>query len=139
MQISLLLFGAVALLSSCKKEAADCSLQHTRWMLTQVEDFNIMASSYAPTSRTYVEFSTDNKTAGLTPCNSFSGTYLLGAGAQLSITAQASTRVACSVQSVEDRYLAAFPRTARYAISRQELRLYDASSTQPILIFRAAD
>ncbi|GAA4009209.1 hypothetical protein GCM10022408_21700 [Hymenobacter fastidiosus] len=108
-------------------------------MLVQVEDFAINLSSYSPTFNSYVQFNPDNKTNGLAPCNSFGGTYTLGRDTRLNVSVQASTRATCAAQSIEDRYLSALPRTVRYELSGQELRLFDADSVAPILIFRAAE
>ncbi|GAA4012056.1 hypothetical protein GCM10022408_25820 [Hymenobacter fastidiosus] len=139
MRLSLFLISALGLLSGCKKEEAASSIQNTRWMLVQVEDFAIGLSSYSPAFNSYVQFSADNKTNGLAPCNSFGGTYASGSGTQLRVSVQASTRATCAAQSIEDRYLSALPRTVRYELSGQELRLFDAATAAPILVFRAAE
>lgn len=135
-----LLLSALTLLGSCQKDANVATpIQNTRWMLVQVEDFPVTLSSYSPTFSSYIQFNTDSKTEGLAPCNSFGGTYVLGTGTQLRITQQASTRTTCAAQNIEDRYLNALPRTTRYEISGRELRLFDAATPTPILVFSAAD
>ncbi|MBC6699126.1 META domain-containing protein [Hymenobacter puniceus] len=139
MRNSILLVSALTLLGSCKKEDDSSPIQSTRWMLVQVEGTPIAVSSYSPTYRSYIQFNADSKTAGLAPCNSFGGTYTLGSSNQLSVSAQASTRATCAAQNLEDRYLNALPRTVRYELSGQELRLFDAGTATPILVFRAAE
>lgn len=140
MHLRLLPAAILALLGSCKQEVSPApELQQTRWMLSQVEDFPITLSSYSDSYRTYVQFGTDNTTTGLAPCNSFGGTYRLTTSpGALSISQQASTRVGCPVQSLETRYLEALPRTVRYEVVRDELRLYEAGTTTPHLLFTAA-
>lgn len=108
-------------------------------MLMQVEGTPIAVSSYSPTYRSYIQFNADNKTDGLAPCNSFGGTYTLGSANQLTVSEQASTRATCTAQTIEDQYLNALPRTTRYELSGQELRLFDAGTATPILVFRAAE
>jgi heat shock protein HslJ len=128
-------------LGSCEKEEASSRLLDTRWMLVQVEETPISLSSYSGTYRSYIQFSSQNKTSGLGPCNSFSGTFSQGSAArQLTISQQASTRAACGAMMWEDKYFNALPRTARYEISGKELRLYDATnSVQPLLVFENRD
>lgn len=108
-------------------------------MLVQVEGTPIAVSSYSTAYSSYIQFNADNKTNGLAPCNSFGGTYTLGASSQLSVSVQAYTRATCAAQTIEDLYLTALPRTARYELIGQELRLFDAGTATPILVFRAAD
>ena len=139
MRNSVLLFSALALLGSCKKEEENSPIQSTRWMLVQVEGTPIAVSSYSPTYSSYIQFNADSKTDGLAPCNSFGGTYILGGSNQLSVSAQAATRATCAAQNIEDQYLSALPRTARYELNGQELRLFDATTATPILVFRAAE
>jgi heat shock protein HslJ len=140
MRLSLLLLSVLGLLlGSCKKEEENSPIQNTRWMLVQVEGTPIAVSSYSAAYSSYIQFNADNKMNGLAPCNSFGGTYTLGNGSQLSVSAQASTRATCAAQSIEDQYLNALPRTVRYELSGQELRLFDATTAEPVLIFRAAE
>lgn len=139
MRNSVLLFSALTLLGSCKKEEENSPIQSTHWMLVQVEGIPIALSSYSAAYRSYIQFNADNKMNGLAPCNSFGGTYTLGASSQLSVSVQASTRATCAAQTIEDQYLNALPRTTRYELSGQQLRLFDASATAPIVVFRAAE
>ncbi|UOQ65835.1 META domain-containing protein [Hymenobacter volaticus] len=113
------------------------SLLDTRWRLTQVEETPLWTSSYSDTYRSYIQFTRQNTTTGLGPCNSFSGTFSQGNTAgQLTISQQASTKATCATQTLEDKYLNALPRTVRYEISGKELRLYDVSnSLRPLLVF----
>lgn len=134
--LALCVAGLVCL-GSCEKEEATSKLLDTRWMLVEIEETPISLSSYSGTYRSYLQFSSQNKTSGLGPCNSFSGTFSQGSAAkQLTISQQASTRATCGAISWEDNYLNALPRTARYEISGKELRLYDATnSVRPLLLF----
>lgn len=133
--------AALFCLGSCEKEEATSQLLDTRWMLVQIEETPISLSSYSDTYRSYIQFSSQNKTSGLGPCNSFSGTFSQGsAEKQLTISQQASTKATCGAISWEDKYLNALPRTARYEISGKELRLYDASYTlRPLLVFKKGE
>ncbi|NVO86608.1 META domain-containing protein [Hymenobacter terrestris] len=139
MRPRLLLPGILLLLGSCQKEARPAEqLRQTRWMLSQVDDFPITLSSYADAYRTYVQFSAYNTTAGLSPCNSFTGTYSFGASTgELSISNQTATQTSCPVQTLETLYLDALPRTVRYELSGKELRLYETGSMKPHLVFTA--
>ena len=125
----------------CEKEENSSRLLNTRWMLVEIEETPIGLSSYSGTYRSYIEFSSQSKTGGLGPCNSFSGTFSEGSTAgQLTISQQASTRATCGAISWEDNYLNALPRTARYEISGKELRLYDATNpSRPLLRFENRD
>lgn len=136
----LLLAVVLFVLNGCQKDVQPTPpLQQTRWMLSQIDDFSISLSSYSDSYRTYVQFGTDNTTSGLTPCNSFVGTYSLNTSTgRLSIGGQAATQTSCPVQDLETRYLAAFPRTVRYEVVGQELRLYETGTPKPHLIFTAA-
>ena len=127
-------------LGGCKEEdetTPKSALLNTRWMLTQVEETPIGVSSYSDTFRSYIQFTKQNTTTGLAPCNSYSGTFTQGAAAgQLTISQQASTRAACGATALEDKYLGALPRTVRYEITGKELRLYDVTnSLRPLLVF----
>lgn len=138
-RISTVLFwvGSLMALGSCDKEDAnpDRTLVNKRWMLVQVETTPIAVSSYGPTYRSYIEFSEENTTSGLAPCNSFGGTFSQGAAGELTISEQASTRIACPTP-IEHDYLTALPRTARYEISGKQLRLYAATQASvPLLVF----
>lgn len=135
---------ALAALSSCEEDtpAPDKALVSGRWMLVAVEGMPIAVSSYSDTYRSYLQFNAKGSTTeGLAPCNSFGGSFALGATAgQLTISTQGSTRATCPAQGIEDNYLAALPRTVRYEISGPQLKLYDApNSTKALLEFRAAE
>jgi heat shock protein HslJ len=126
-------------LCGCENDQGS-ALTDKRWMLIQVDNFPLTLSSYSHTTQSYLEFSADGKrTTGLGPCNSFGGQYTLGgSGQQLSISPQAATRATCGGQNIEDLYLAALPLTTRFEIVGKELRLYDATSAQPRLVFKQA-
>ncbi|WP_071595171.1 META domain-containing protein [Hymenobacter aerophilus] len=140
MRSILLSAGTLFLLSNCQKEPQPIQqLQRTHWMLSQVEDFPITLSSYSASYRTSVQFAPDNTTTGLAPCNSFTGTYNSDSSTgKISISQQAATKISCPVQTLESKYLDAFPRTVRYEVVGQELRLYETGATKPHLIFTAA-
>ncbi|WP_216678922.1 META domain-containing protein [Hymenobacter siberiensis] len=130
-------------LGSCEKDDATLPTQPTallqsRWQLTQIDKTPVATSSYAETSKSYLEFvALGTCTVGLGPCNNFSGRYALAAGSQeLHITPQIATRATCPVQDLETRYLDNLALTARYEISGNELRLYDATTPAPRLLFR---
>lgn len=132
-------------LASCEKEEAalptqPATLLQSHWQLTQIDHFPVALSSYSETSKSYLEFRTlGTCTVGLGPCNNFSGRYsLTGGGQQLHITPQIATRATCPVQDLETHYLDNLALTARYEISNDELRLYDATVPAPRLRFRRA-
>lgn len=139
------ILGLGLLAGSCQNDAdsqPDAELLNTRWKLVQVEGVPLAASSYSDAYRSYIQFTTGpNRTAGLAPCNSFGGTFTLGSNdGALSISGQSSTKATCPAQALEDKYLAALPRTVSYEIEGQELRLYDASNTlRPLLLFEKAE
>ncbi|MDU0369628.1 META domain-containing protein [Hymenobacter endophyticus] len=139
-----LLLAALAVLTSCEENspAPGTALVSGRWMLVAVEEMPIAVSSYSDTYRSYLQFNAQGSTTeGLAPCNSFGGTFALGAEAgQLTISPQFSTRTTCPAQTIEDNYLSALPRTVRYEISGKQLKLYDATnSTKVLLEFKAAE
>ncbi|MCA8829518.1 META domain-containing protein [Hymenobacter pini] len=140
MRLVLLSLSTLLLAAGCQEDAQPAQqLQQTRWMLSQVEDFPINLSSYTDSYRTYVQFSPDNTTTGLSPCNSFSGTYSLHtSNGKLAISQQTATQTSCAVQALENRYLNALPRTVRYELVGKELRLYEDGLAKPHLIFTAA-
>lgn len=135
---------AVISLASCEKEDVAspnaATLLENRWLLDRVDDFPTAASSYSGTCSSYLEFvGLGTCTVGLGPCNNFSGRFSLGqADQQLSITPQIPTRVGCPVQALETQYLDNLATTARYVISGDELRLYDATTAAPRLVFHRA-
>ncbi|GAB3232802.1 hypothetical protein GCM10027346_20290 [Hymenobacter seoulensis] len=133
--------AALGLLSSCEDKNQESPLPGTRWMLEKVEDFPILASSYSGAHSSYIEFdAATSKTTGQAPCNTYSGTFTLGPAGRLTISEQATTKLTCGGQSLEDHYLEVLPRTVSYEISGRELRLYDATnSLKPILVFKDAD
>ncbi|WP_139925484.1 META domain-containing protein [Hymenobacter sp. DG01] len=139
------IIGLGLLVGSCQddKDAPPApELLNTRWKLVQVEETPLSVSSYSDTFRSYIRFTTGpNRTEGLAPCNSFGGTFTLSSSpGVLSISEQSSTKATCPAQSIEDKFLAALPRTVGYEISGNELRLYDASNTlRPLLIFEKAE
>jgi heat shock protein HslJ len=132
-------------LASCEKDEAALPAQPTaalqsHWQLTQIDGFPVAASSYFEAGKAYLEFvALGTCTVGLGPCNNFSGRYSLAGGGQLlRITPQIKTRATCPVQELETRYLDNLALTARYEISGDELRLYDATAPAPRLLFRRA-
>jgi heat shock protein HslJ len=135
---------ATLALTSCEKEdlatVDQPTLLESRWILAQVDAFPLGASSYSGTSRSYLEFVDLGKcTVGLGPCNNFSGRFTLGGnGQQISISPQISTRATCPVQDLETHYLTNLALTVRYEITGKELRLYDATSATPRLVFQQA-
>ncbi|UOQ78688.1 META domain-containing protein [Hymenobacter sp. 5516J-16] len=135
--------ASLGMLGSCqdKESSGKPVLTGTRWMLVQVEDTPLSISSYSDTYRSYLQFTENNRTEGLGPCNSFGGTYTLGAsGGTLRISEQAATRINCAALGIETLYLNALPRTVSYEVKDRELRLFDASnSLKPLLLFRAAE
>ncbi|WP_201977183.1 META domain-containing protein [Hymenobacter rubidus] len=136
---------ATLLLAGCEKEdtaaPAAATLLETRWMLARIDNFPVEASSYSETRRSYLEFvDLGQCTVGLGPCNNFSGRFSLGSSnnQQLSISPQIPTRATCPVQPLENQYLANLALTQRYALEGDELRLYDATTAAPRLVFRRA-
>ncbi|MBX0291410.1 META domain-containing protein [Hymenobacter sp. HSC-4F20] len=134
-----LLCGVTILLSAsgCEDKNSESELLNTHWKLVQVEEFPIFLSSYGDTQRSSIEFTSSNRTTGLGPCNSFSGSFSLGPEpGMLNISQQASTKASCGALPIETKYLEALPRTVSYEIKGRELRLYDASNAiKPLLIF----
>jgi heat shock protein HslJ len=131
-------------LASCEKEEvaapADVRLLETHWLLARVDSFPVEASSYSGTAKSYLELVDLGKcTVGLGPCNNFSGRFSLGTNGHLSISPQIPTRAACPVQELETRYLDHLALTTRYEISGDELRLFDAITATPRLVFRQAE
>lgn len=125
---------------SDKEASGKAALTGTRWMLVQAENFPVLASSYSESTRSYIQFTSNGRTEGLGPCNSFGGSYTLESPDGLRIGPQASTKIFCGGQGLETLYLEALPRTARYEIRDGELRLFDASnSLKPLLQFKAAE
>jgi heat shock protein HslJ len=136
-----LAFLATVSLVSCEKNEVSPSaavLLDNHWMLTQVDDFPLFLSSYGPSNRSSLSFvALGECTVGLGPCNNFSGRFHLGSSPQqLSITPQIPTQVSCPVQELESHFLTNLALTARYEVNGNELRLYDASTATPRLIFR---
>lgn len=130
-------------LGSCEKneeaEPAAASLLEARWMLTSIDAVPAAASGYSGTARSYIEFSALGKsTVGLGPCNNFSGRFYLGSGQQLELSTPIPTQTTCPVQDLETRYLGNLAQTTRYEISGDDLRLYDATTAAPRLVFRKA-
>ncbi|WP_460552419.1 META domain-containing protein [Hymenobacter daeguensis] len=130
-------------LASCEKEEVaaptEAPLLDTRWQLARVDDFPVEASGYSETGKSFLEFVALGKcTVGLGPCNNFSGRFSLGSGGHLSISAQIPTRATCPVQALETSYLANLALTSRYEIGGGELRLFDATTATPRLVFRRA-
>jgi heat shock protein HslJ len=130
-------------LASCEKEditaPTETPLLATHWQLARVDAFPVEASSYSETSKAYLEMLDLGKcTVGLGPCNNFSGRFSLGTNGRLSISPQISTRATCPVQALETQYLDNLALTARYEISSGELRLFDATTATPRLVFRQA-
>ena len=137
-----LAYLATLSLASCEKDdttPAPAALVGQRWQLVQVDAFPLGASSYSPTTQSYLEFTVlGSCTVGLGPCNNFSGRFTLGPdGEALRITPQIATRTACPVQPLETQYLDNLALTARYEIGGGELRLYDGQRATPRLVFRA--
>ena len=138
-----LAFLASFALASCEKEdvtaPTEAPLLETHWMLARIDDFPVAASSYSGTSKSYLRLLVLGKcTVGLGPCNNFSGRFSLGNSGHLSISPQIPTLATCPVQPLETRYLDNLALTTRYEISGGELRLFDATTAAPRLLFRQA-
>jgi hypothetical protein len=133
--------GAALALGSCQDDPEPTDkLLNTRWMLVQVDAFPIMASSYYQDNQSYIQFATSGqRTTGLAACDTILGRFTLSTSTQqLSISQLTTVKGGCTSPVVGPRYLAILPQTSRYEISGDKLRLYDAQTTQPRLIFQAA-
>ena len=139
-----LYLGALLLLGSCRRAGDDPEptgkLLGTRWMLVQIDAFPITLSSYYEDNQSYIHFATSGQRAtGLAACDVLSGQFTLSASTrQLTVSQLTLTKGGCTSPVVGPRYLATLPQTSRYEISGDMLRLYDAQTAQPRLIFQAA-
>jgi heat shock protein HslJ len=138
-----LAFLASFALASCEKEdvtaPTGAPLLETHWQLARVDEFPVQASSYSETTKSYLKLLDLGKcTVGLGPCNNFSGRFSLGSNGHLSISPQIPTRATCPVQTLETKYLGNLALTTRYEISGGELRLFDATTPTPRLVFQQA-
>jgi heat shock protein HslJ len=109
-------------------------------MLKQIDAFPITLSSYYEDNQSYIQFATSGqRTTGLAACDVLSGQFTLSASTHLLTISQLTlTKGSCTSPVVGPRYLATLPQTSRYEISGDMLRLYDAQTAQPRLIFQAA-
>ena len=135
---------ALIFLAGCEKEEvaspSDALLLDIHWQLTQLDDIPTAAFGYPGASQASLDFvGLSQCTVGLGPCNNFSGHFALGRrDQQLRISPQIPTRVACPAQAFETQYLTRLAQTTHYAISGNELRLYDATAAVPRLVFQRA-
>jgi len=138
--LSLCLMMAL-LLGNCQRDPEPTGkLLNTRWTLKQIDAFPLVASSFYEDNQSYIQFATSGQQlTGLAACDAISGQFTLSSGtSQLTISQLALTKGSCTSPVVGPQYLAILPQTSRYEISGDMLRLYDAQSTQPRLIFQAA-
>ncbi|TGE09825.1 META domain-containing protein [Hymenobacter fodinae] len=145
MRLAILTLFTLGLLAGCQPDndtpPPAAQLEDTRWLLVQVEETPLTAASSSDANRAYLLLASDTrKTEGLASCNSFGGTYALGsASGTLTFSEQASTKAACPAQLLEMRYLSALPRTSRYEIKGEQLRLFGPdNSLTPRLVFERA-
>lgn len=81
----------------------------------------------------YLELSSDQSQAtGNTGCNAFRAPFELAATDSLRFGPLRTSRVACSAQNTETRFLAALQATRSYKVSADTLRLYGANSRIPL-------
>lgn len=129
-------------LAGCKdgsEPEAVLPLFGTRWTLAQVDDVAVAASSNSEEYNTFIKFNgADNTTTGAAACNATFGTFSLKTGTQqLTISSQGTTYKYCGQTPITDRYESIIPTTARYEIQGRVLRLYDATTVKPRLVFQA--
>jgi heat shock protein HslJ len=87
----------------------------------------------ADTREVYLLLRHEGNTAeGHAGCNRFGGSVTVAAPDQLTFGPLRSTRMACPALATESSFLQALEATRRYRISGDTLRLYDASSPQPL-------
>jgi hypothetical protein len=138
-----LYLGLALLLGSCRKDSDDLEptgkLLNTRWMLIQIDAFPIGLSSYSLDYDSYIQFvGAGNQVRGLATCDALQGQFTLVASTRQLTIRQLNVAQSSCAAPFANRYLAALPQTSRYEISGDMLRLYDAQTAQPRLIFQAA-
>ena len=112
----------------------DLSLTDTRWILSEVN--GTPAPPGNNDRQADMILTHDGQVKGFAGCNRFMGPYLLESG-QFHIGPLASTRMACPQgMDLENQFLQALQKTARFGIRNGILSLYDARG-RTILRFRA--
>ncbi|OUJ75496.1 hypothetical protein BXP70_05650 [Hymenobacter crusticola] len=111
---------------------------NTRWKLTYVGNFPLLASSYSYDFDSYIEFRANNLVNGLATYTAFNGKFAYKpATQQLSLEPLTLATPTCNSPTVAARYLAALPTIVRYEVADGSLRLYDAQNAKPQLVFEA--
>ena len=135
------LAGFALLVVGCKEDsdlAPGRTLLNTRWKLAYMGDFPLLASSYSYDADSYIEFRANNLVSGLATCTAFSGKFTYAPTTQqVSLEPLTLATPTCSSPTVAARYLAALPTIVRYEVANGSLRLYDAQSPEPQLVFQA--
>jgi heat shock protein HslJ len=143
MRIQILVYAL--LLGACAHQVAPtdptapavstAGLLNTYWRLSELEGQQI--TTVAGTREIHVVLSSENqRVSGFSGCNRFMGGFVL-AGDTLKFDQVAGTLMACtSGTDIEKRFLAIFPRVARWEISGETLRWLDVSG-QTLAAFQA--
>jgi putative lipoprotein len=136
MRIHFILAGVAFFFVACAHDVAPTStgapavttagLLNTYWRLSELDGQQIVTPADAREIHVVLN-SQNQRVAGFSGCNRLAGGYVLS-GDALKFDQVAGTLMACERDmDVEQRFLAAFPRVARWEISGETLRWLDAA------------
>ena len=109
------------------------TIEGTSWTATGVNNGRDAVESTVATESLTADFGSDGELSGFAGCNTYNATYTLSGDDGITITAIATTRLACEdeAMTLESQYIAALEKAATYTISGETLTLRDSTgSTQ---------
>jgi heat shock protein HslJ len=114
-------------------EPGRTTLAGSSWKATGINDGKSAVVTTAATEQVTATFGTDGTISGFAGCNNYNGPFVESNGSGLTIGPLAVTKKACEGEAatVEDAYLAALAKVAKFEIAGDQLTLRDAGgSTQ---------
>ena len=116
------------------------TIEGTSWTATGVNNGRDAVESSAATESVTADFGGDGALSGFAGCNTYNATYALSGDDGISITAIATTRMACDdpAMTLETQYVAALENAATYTISGESLTLRDATGSIQVTYTLAA-
>ncbi|MCD7970353.1 MAG: META domain-containing protein [Alistipes sp.] len=124
------LAAAVASCCSCRTKSRTASLTANGWQVIQMD-----GEAFAPQrAESYtVQFGVDNRVTGMGDCNRLNGSYSTDTSGRLTLEGVASTRMFCTDQQSEDKFMRLLSGVDGYSIDGNTLILTTGGQVVMIL------
>ncbi|MCC8036322.1 MAG: META domain-containing protein [Rikenellaceae bacterium] len=122
--------AAVASCCSCRTKSKTASLTANNWQVIQMD-----GEAFAPSrAESYtLQFGVDNRVSGMGDCNRLMGGYTSDAEGNLRFEGAAGTRMFCTDQQTEDKFMRLIGEVDGYSIDGNTLMLKSGGQVVMIL------